>query len=244
MPEPSTRPAETTPPAPATAPAAPGGAAATDAVTAVSASPGAATGDAVTGTAAAAGTASGRAPVHEETVEGFGTIRVVPVDPERDVDLIHGWVVQERAKFWGMGEADRDRVLEIYSYLDSLTTHHAYLVHRNGTPVALFQTYQPEADPVGDYYDVRPGDFGVHLLIGPADGTGERGFTGVLLAALIRFVLSDPSRKRIVLEPDARNEKAIARVIRAGFTLGPQIDLPEKRAQLAFLERAQAGLPD
>ncbi|MFH8368607.1 GNAT family N-acetyltransferase [Streptomyces sp. NPDC018031] len=184
-----------------------------------------------------------RAPVHEQTVGGFGTVRIVPVDPERDAGLLHGWVTEERARFWGMGDADRERVLEIYSYLDSLTTHHAYLVYRDDTPVALFQTYLPEADPIGDHYDVRPGDFGVHLLIGPADGAREPGFTGALLTVFLTFVLADPARKRIVIEPDARNEKAIARVVRAGFTLGPQIDLPEKRAQLAFLERERVVLP-
>jgi penicillin amidase len=41
-----------------------------------------------------------------------------------------------------------------------------------------------------------------------------------------------------VAEPDARNDKAIARLTRAGFVPGPQIDLPEKRAQLVFLDRA------
>lgn len=212
--------------------------------------PAAGTTAATTAPATTGGPAGGRGPgphraaVHEQTVDGFGTVRIVPVDPERDVDLIHGWVTQERARFWGMRDAGRERVLEIYSYLDSLTTHHAYLVHRDGTPVALFQTYQPEADPVGDYYDVRPGDFGVHLLVGPAEGEREPGFTAALLTVFLDFVLADPDRERIVLEPDARNEKAIARVVRAGFTLGPQIDLPEKRAQLAFLERERVRSRD
>ncbi|MFC8850969.1 MULTISPECIES: GNAT family N-acetyltransferase [unclassified Micromonospora] len=171
-------------------------------------------------------------------VEGFGEVRIRPVEPARDVDVIHDWVTRERSRFWGMREASRERVLEIYEYLDSLATHHAYLVHRDGRPVALFQTYEPAADPVGECYDVRPGDFGVHLLIGPPDGGAEPGFTGVVLDAFLAFVLADPARLRIVAEPDARNDRAVVRLVRAGFVPGPQIDLPEKQAQLLFLDRS------
>ncbi|MEU4493327.1 GNAT family N-acetyltransferase [Streptomyces sp. NPDC023998] len=175
-----------------------------------------------------------RKAVYEQTVDGFGTVRIVPLTPAADVDLIHGWVTEERARFWGMADHTREQVLEIYEYLDSLTTHHAFLVQRDGEPVALFQTYEPDADPVGECYEVQPGDYGVHILIGPADGRTERGFTGEILRVLIAYVLADPAHRRIIVEPDARNQKAIERMVRAGFELGPEIDKPEKRARLAF----------
>ncbi|MEU8176417.1 GNAT family N-acetyltransferase [Microbispora hainanensis] len=178
-----------------------------------------------------------REAVWEQTVEGFGAFRIVPVDPPADADLIHSWVTEERARFWGMLDASRERVLEIYDYLDGLATHHAYLVCRDDRPVALFQTYEPEADPVGECYDVQPGDFGVHLLVGPATGEGERGFTPALLSVLQAYVFADPRHTRIVAEPDARNDKVIDRMLRTGFTLGPEIDLPDKRARLLFLAR-------
>ncbi|TQK42837.1 RimJ/RimL family protein N-acetyltransferase [Streptomyces sp. SLBN-118] len=184
-----------------------------------------------------------REAVFEQVVEGFGTVRVVPVDPAADAGLIHSWVTEERARYWGMTDHSREQVLETYEYLDSLTTHHAFLVHRDGEPVALFQSYEPDADPVGECYDVQPGDFGIHLLIGPANGATERGFTGNLLAAFTAYVLADPAHRRIVVEPDARNTKAIERMVRAGFVLGPEIDKPEKRARLAFLSRDATRIP-
>lgn len=187
-----------------------------------------------TGTAAPA---TGRHAVHERVVDGFGTVRVVPVDPTGDLELIYRWVTEERARFWGMRAHSRAYVLEIYEYLDSLTTHHAYLVHRDGRPVAIFQTYEPAADPLGDYYEVQPGDFGIHLMMGPADGAAQPGFTGTIMTVLIDHVLADPSVQRIVVEPDARNAKAIARFVRAGFELGPEIQLPDKPARLAFYRR-------
>lgn len=182
--------------------------------------------------------------VYEQTVDGFGTVRLVRVDPARDAELLHGWVGEERARFWGMREAAVEDVREIYAHLDSLTTHHAFLAYRDDVPVALFQTYEPEADRVSECYEVRPGDIGVHLLIAPAR-TPERGFSRHLLTALTTFALT--GHERIVAEPDAANDKAIALLERCGFELGPEVVLPEivlpevhlaeKRARLAFLSR-------
>ncbi|MEW1552124.1 GNAT family N-acetyltransferase [Streptomyces tsukubensis] len=189
---------------------------------------------------APAGRAAVREPVHVQKVGGFGTVSVLTLDPVADLDTVHSWVTAERARFWGMLGHSREQVRDIYAYVDSLTTHHAFLVERDGEPVALFQTYEPAADPLGDCYEVRPGDVGVHLLIGPAAGgvpDGERGFTAGLMAALLGYVFDDPAARRIVVEPDARNEKAIGRMLSAGFEAGPEIDKPEKRARLAFLDR-------
>ncbi|WP_097991095.1 GNAT family N-acetyltransferase [Streptomyces sp. f51] len=184
-----------------------------------------------------------RPAVHEQKVEGFGTVRLVPVDPAADADLLHGWVTEERARFWGMADHTREQVREIYEFVDSLPTHHAYLALRDGVPAALFQTYEPDADPVGECYDVQPGDFGIHLLIAPAEGVGAvKGYTEALLTAFVAYVFSDPAHLRVVVEPDARNEKALARMVRVGFALGPEIEKPEKTARLAFLTRAALGL--
>ncbi|SCE59518.1 penicillin amidase [Streptomyces sp. Termitarium-T10T-6] len=184
-----------------------------------------------------------RPAVHEQKIEGFGTVRLVPVDPAADGELLHGWVTEERARFWGMAGHTLEQVREIYEFVDSLPTHHAYLALRDGVPAALFQTYEPDADPVGACYDVQPGDFGVHLLIAPAEGEGAvKGYTETLLTAFIAYVFSDPAHVRVVVEPDARNEKALARMARIGFELGPEIRKPEKTARLAFLTRAALGL--
>ncbi|MCX4576063.1 acetyltransferase [Streptomyces sp. NBC_01571] len=192
--------------------------------------------------------ASAREAVHEEEIDGFGTVRVLPVDPSADLDVIHRWVTQERAGFWGMTGFTREQVLETYLHLDSLDTHHAFLVVKDGEPAALFQTYEPGADRVSECYDVEPGDIGVHLLIGPAGTEGARpGWSSKLLTAFTAYVLIGLDRRRVVVEPDARNAKAISRLVRQGFEPGPEIVLPEidlpgvylpeKRARLAFLHR-------
>ncbi|WP_327737546.1 acetyltransferase [Streptomyces nojiriensis] len=184
-------------------------------------------------------------PVFTRVVEGFGTVTITPVDPAADSALIHSWVTQERARFWGMGEASRELVQEIYEDVDRRTTHHAFMVSRDGEQVALFQTYDCAEDRVSECYEVQPGDIGMHLLIGPGEGDPQPGFSAILMEIFFSFVFSDPATQRVVAEPDTRNTKAIARLERAGFVLGPQVVLPEidlpevylpaKPAQLAFL---------
>ncbi|MCP9988520.1 acetyltransferase [Streptomyces sudanensis] len=185
-----------------------------------------------------------RPAVYEHAVDGFGTVRLVPVDPDRDAALLHSWVGEDRARFWGMRDMSVEDVRDVYAHLDSLTTHHAYLAHRDGVPVALFQTYDPEADRISECYEALPGDIGVHLLVAPA-AAPEPGFTAHLMEALVAYCLS--THRRIVAEPDAANAKAVALLARSGFELGPEVVLPEvvlpevrlaqKRARLAFLGR-------
>ncbi|MEV7563391.1 GNAT family N-acetyltransferase [Streptomyces sp. NPDC089795] len=194
---------------------------------------------------------SGRQPVHTQVVEGFGTVTLTPVEPAADAALIHRWVTQERARFWGMGEASRELVQEIYEDIDRRTTHHAFMVRRDGEQVALFQTYDCAEDRVGECYEVQPGDVGAHLLIGPSTGAPEHGFTGSLMTVFITFVFSDEAARRMVVEPDTRNTKAVSLMERTGFVLGPQVVLPEivlpevylpaKPARLAFLTAPEAA---
>lgn len=161
------------------------------------------------------------------------------LDPVADLDLVHGWVTQPRARFWGMTEHTREEVGEVYAYLDSLSTHHAYLVHEaradGEEPVAIFQTYEPRHDPVGEAYAVQDGDLGVHLFVAP--GEPRPGFTGRLVQHLMGRVFADPAVRRVVVEPDVLNERSLARFAREGFVLGPVVDLGHKTAQLAFLPR-------
>jgi hypothetical protein len=195
--------------------------------------------------------APAREAVHERLIDGFGTVRILPLDPQADADVLHAWVSEERAAFWGMNGLSRARIREIYAHLDTLPTHHAFLAVVDGTPAALLQTYDPEADRIGECYEVRPGDIGLHLLVAPAGQSGPRpGWTSALLTAFAAYCLLGLDRRRIVVDPDVRNEKAIARFVRQGFAKGPavvlpEIDipdvyLPEKHAQLAFLTREVA----
>ncbi|MDM4719544.1 GNAT family N-acetyltransferase [Micromonospora sp. WMMA1363] len=174
--------------------------------------------------------------IYQQQIPVLGELTLVAVEPDRHAELLHGWVTQPRNSFWGMGSHGLDEVRETYAFLDGLDTHHAYLILLDGEPVGLFQTYQPEADPVGERYPVQPGDVGMHLLLSPSRRYAC-GLTTAVGPALVRFLLRDPAVQRIVVEPDVRNEAALRRLRAEGFVLASEIDMPDKRAQLAFLTR-------
>jgi len=176
------------------------------------------------------------AEVYAERDPVLGSVTVTVLDPDADLDVILDWVRRPWARFWGLAELDRTALRDLYAYVDSLPSHHAFLIRIDGRPVVLLQTYQPEHDPVGACYPVRPGDVGIHFLLG-ARARRVPGYTGRVAAVLLRFLFSRPAARRIVVEPDVCNLPAVRRMVRVGFELGPEIDLPDKRAQLAFLTR-------
>ncbi|WP_298802492.1 GNAT family N-acetyltransferase [uncultured Pseudokineococcus sp.] len=159
------------------------------------------------------------------------------LDPEADAATVHAWVVEPRARYWGMADRTVEQVREVYAYVDSLSTHHAYLLRLDGRPVALLQTYDAQADPLGEVDGVEPGDLGIHLLLAPTEDP-ERGFTALLAAALAPLAVGNAGVRRVVVEPDARNEAAAERLRRTGFEIGPVVDVAGKTARLAFLPRA------
>ena len=64
---------------------------------------------------------------YQEKLPDLGELGLVPVDPAADAALLHGWVTQPWARFWGMGDHTEAEVREVYAFLDGLATHHAYL---------------------------------------------------------------------------------------------------------------------
>lgn len=161
-------------------------------------------------------------------------LHVRRLDPEADAPMVHAWVTQPRGRFWGMAQASVAQVRDIYAFVDSLETHHAWIAEADGRPVALLQTYAPEQDPVAEAYEVAPGDLGVHVFTAPNHEPDSVRRLGV---AIVDWLFSDPAVQRLVGEPDAGNRAVLARLRALGFQLGQRVRIGEKEAQLVFLDR-------
>lgn len=162
------------------------------------------------------------------------TLTIRDLDPAADIDLLCSWLQKDRARFWGMVDKPREEIEEIYTWIQEQPHLAAYLVFLDGDPVALFQTWDPEVDELGTYYDRRPGDLGVHLFL--ADTPARKGNTETVLTFFLESVVAKPGIRRVVVEPDATNKPSLARLDAYGFTRGPVVDLPHKQAQYAFLD--------
>ncbi|WP_433586041.1 GNAT family N-acetyltransferase [Microbacterium hydrocarbonoxydans] len=166
----------------------------------------------------------------------LGRIEFSVLDPVGDLDLLHEWVTRPSSRFWGLAELSREELRDLYLFVDGLPSHHAFLVRRDGRPIVLLQTYEPENDPLGEVYDVQPGDVGLHFFLGDR-GDPVRHFSWHVTDVIAAFLFSRPEVDRLVIEPDVRNERAVARAVKSGFELGPLVSLPDKTGRLAFLTR-------
>jgi penicillin amidase len=177
-----------------------------------------------------------------------GLITAHMLDPDTDADVLHGWFTRPRAAFWGMSGHTRDEVRETYAFVESLPTHHAYLVRWDGEPVVLVQAYHPEHDPVAAAYDVQPGDLGMHFFLGSRGPTARHGSPDdpwtVLGPAMRELLFAGPGTRRVVGEPDANNQKALDRMAAMGFTPGERVSYQSpqghKVARMAYLTREAA----
>ncbi|MNJ84051.1 Aerobactin synthase [compost metagenome] len=169
-------------------------------------------------------------------IEGLGEIRIRPFDPEKDTDFLHQWANQEYAYFWGLQKTTREEVYLEYQRLTEQQEYEIYVGEWNQNPLFLFESYNPDFDLIRDYYEVQSGDRGVHIIVAPVS-VRVPNFTWYVFTIIAKFLFTDASTQRILVEPDIRNKKMFALCERIGFRLGKVVELPHKTAQLAYLER-------
>jgi Acetyltransferase (GNAT) domain len=170
------------------------------------------------------------------SVPGLGDFHLRHLQMPDDIPLIHDWVTREYAKYWGMQESSIEEVEA--AYMKILKHSRVFIGVYDNKPVFLLECYRAMEDQVGRYYDVQPGDYGMHILVAPADQPISK-FTRHVFSVVMEFMFSDERVKRIVVEPDVRNEKIHILNKRAGFEYQQIIELPNKTAYLGFCTREQ-----
>ena len=168
----------------------------------------------------------------------LGTFALRPIDVDADADLLHRWVTHPKSRFWQMQDADPAEVCRQYRAIDDSPTHDAYLGLHDGTPAFLAERYDPAHDEVGRFFPVEPGDVGMHFLVAPTDRPLP-GFTRAVLVTIMEWLFADPATRRIVVEPDVRNEPVHARNAEVGFRVTGLVRLAAKQAYLSFCTRDQ-----
>ena len=106
----------------------------------------------------------------------------------------------------------------------------------NGKPAFLVEFYKAKEDRIGAYYEAGEGDYGFHILMAPVEKRIPD-FTFHVFKVIMDFMFSEDKVERLIVEPDARNEKIHVLNKRAGFEYQGVVELPEKTAHLAFCTR-------
>ncbi|GAB3399255.1 GNAT family N-acetyltransferase [Schumannella luteola] len=171
-------------------------------------------------------------------------ITIAPADPARDAALVQGWLAHPNSAFWGMGDLD---VAQVAAYLREVVAHpdqDSWIGTVDGAPAFLIETYDPARVLLVGLHDAEPGDLGMHILIAsPTPGAPVRhGFTDAVFAEVVRWCFAERDAERVVVEPDVRNARILAKNAAAGFRPVGEIDVPEgehvKRALLSVASRA------
>ncbi|TQK68325.1 GNAT family N-acetyltransferase [Nocardioides sp. SLBN-35] len=171
-------------------------------------------------------------------------ITIEPLDVERDLDLLHAWVTHPRSAYWMMLDASRDDVREEYAGIAADPHHDAWLGRVDGRPTFLAETYDPAHSPLAGLPEVRDGDLGMHVLVAPPAGPAVPGLTTAVFDAVMEHCFADPAVRRVVVEPDARNEPIRAKNLAAGFVELREVPLPGKTAMLSVCSRDDWNAPD
>ncbi|WP_418061673.1 GNAT family N-acetyltransferase [Pimelobacter simplex] len=165
-------------------------------------------------------------------------ITIEPLDVERDLDLLHAWVTHPRSVYWMMQSASRADVRDEYDGIAANPHHHAWLGRVDGRPTFLVETYDPAHSPLAGLPEIADGDLGMHVLVAPPTGQPEPGLTTRVFTAVMAHCFADPSVRRVVVEPDVRNEAIRAKNAAAGFVELREVPLEAKTAMLSACTRA------
>ena len=166
-----------------------------------------------------------------------GLFELEPLRPLRDLPLLHAWMNDpEVAAYWDLA-GSRDLVdRHIAEQIDSQHST-PYLGRLDGEAMSYWEVYRADLDPVARYYQARPNDTGLHLLIG-AGGYRGQGIGSVLIRAVTEWTLSRSAwSTRVIAEPDVRNTRSIRAFGNAGFMPCGVLELPEKQAMLMAYDR-------
>lgn len=162
------------------------------------------------------------------------------LDPTKDAPILQDWVSRPYAHFWGQAGLTAAE-LEA-RYREGLARgQDRRMAFRADTraPIGMVEVYDPSDDELGRHYPVAPGDLGFHLLLCPPDGA-RAGMTHPVITGICTELFANPAVHRLVLEPDLRNRRVIARLMQAGFRRAKVVYLPHKIALLMTIDRSQA----
>lgn len=163
------------------------------------------------------------------------TIDIRPVDLRKDLKMLHHWFNLDYAKtFWKMDGPIRDLEAFYISLID-MEYSHAYIGLVNGEPRFTFEPYWPMKDIVGACYDALPDDYGMHLLVAPAERNVR--YTEQSTEALMHFLFQHNKLGRCIGEADVKADATHKVITRVGFTLQKIIQQPHKLSKLTTCYR-------
>lgn len=158
-------------------------------------------------------------------------------DIEKDMDRLTTWMNDPRvAHFWEQAWS-KEKLTDFAQ--ERLNDDHIMplIGEFNGKPFGYVEAYWVSEDRLSPYFDVKPYDRGIHLLVGESEFRGAHYFNCWMRAISHYLFIDDVRTQRIVLEPRADNQRLFTRIQEVGYRKCFEFNFPHKRSALMMLER-------
>lgn len=160
-----------------------------------------------------------------------------PITEEEDISRLYHWRLKPHViPFWG-NPGPQSRFRDEVQKALAVPKQKLLFGRINGVDMSYWETYSVCHDLIGHYYEYDEYDRGVHLLIGRTDFLGRGYALPLLMERVAREFHENHHTRRIVAEPDVRNEKMIHIFKKCGFRPLKLVSLPEKTGMLLAVER-------
>ncbi len=129
---------------------------------------------------------------------------------EGDITLLAQWFKQPHIAQWWPTESTLDNQSLHNKYLKKITSHgQAFIVYLGDRPIGYIQCYL--ADKEFDHET-----WGIDQFIGEADYLGK-GYGTQMVKSFVALLFNKPNIKRVIVDPDPKNARAIRCYEKAGF---------------------------
>ena len=151
-----------------------------------------------------------------------------------DVPVIYKWMSYQYAGPLLTKEVPPRELEESYSSMMESDFAQPFMGLVNDVPVCQVDIYKTLQDAISLYYNARPGDYGLHLVIAPL---AVQENIALLIRACLEYFFSFPEVGRVIADIETKNEWTNTLFKMAGFRCTQKIRIPYKTANLYVCTR-------
>lgn len=162
------------------------------------------------------------------------TISVRALNLTTDVPIIYKWMTYQYAGPLLNKDIPPRELEESYSSMIESDFAQPFMGLVNDVAVCQVDIYKTQQDAISLYYDARPGDYGLNLVVAPL---ALQDNIALLIRACLEYFFSFQEVGRIIADIEVKNEWANSLFKMAGFTYHRRVRIPYKTANLYICTR-------
>jgi RimJ/RimL family protein N-acetyltransferase len=154
---------------------------------------------------------------------------------QSDLKLLVAWFALPHVREWWPDNLSAEQIAAKYCARIGSKDIVPMLIYADGKPIGFIQYCRATKE---EWPDEPEGTIGLDLFIGESDYLGK-GYGTTAIQTLITQLLTNPTVKRIIIDVDPNNTRAIRSYEKAGFKFVKTVTTPDGVANL--MEFKQAG---